>query len=236
MVHNRWYAVLESLEDGVPYITVIDPRETHYSRALENQLDVAHLPFVHHNTIGRGGRTLVDGPGIAWLAARRLRTSASNRPDGAPPPRPSEETQVPGAPGSTNTSQFWLDLLFPNVWQNHIGPKVRIVIAFVPVDGEHSLLYVRFYQSVVRVQLLKQIMLLAGRRMSLVTAHQDRRVVQTQRPKPSALGGDEILIQADRPILECRRRRQQAMDEAAETAPAVPRRAAGRARSQKRTK
>jgi hypothetical protein len=25
---------------------------------IENQLDVAHLPFVHHNTIGRGNRTL----------------------------------------------------------------------------------------------------------------------------------------------------------------------------------
>ena len=27
----------------------------HYSRMAENQLDVAHLAFVHHNTIGRGG-------------------------------------------------------------------------------------------------------------------------------------------------------------------------------------
>ena len=34
----------------------------HYSRMCENQLDVMHLPFVHHNTIGAGGRAVVDGP------------------------------------------------------------------------------------------------------------------------------------------------------------------------------
>ena len=36
--------------------------DVHYSRAIENQLDVAHLPFVHATTIGRGNRTVVDGP------------------------------------------------------------------------------------------------------------------------------------------------------------------------------
>ncbi|HOV15529.1 MAG TPA: aromatic ring-hydroxylating dioxygenase subunit alpha, partial [Spirochaetota bacterium] len=30
----------------------------HYSRCIENQLDVSHVPFVHYNTIGRGFRTL----------------------------------------------------------------------------------------------------------------------------------------------------------------------------------
>ena len=48
-------------------ITFRDPWATHYSRVIENQLDVVHLPFVHYNTIGRGNRTLVNGP-----LARRL--------------------------------------------------------------------------------------------------------------------------------------------------------------------
>ena len=79
--------------------------------------------------------------------------------------------------------------------------------------------------------------------MSLVIAHQDRRVVQTQRPRPSALAGDEELFQADRPTLEYRRRRQEAKDEAARAEPAVPvrpvpvpRRTQGGAHSRKRTK
>jgi phenylpropionate dioxygenase-like ring-hydroxylating dioxygenase large terminal subunit len=201
----------DDLSQGVPYISFVDPWDAHYSRAIENQLDVAHLPFVHYNTIGRGNRTLVDGPGLTWLMRGWLRVVASNRLDGPPAPRPQEEVPVPGAPGSTATSSFWLDFLFPNIWQNHIAPSVRIVIAFVPVDEGKSLLYMRFYQGFVRVPILKQLVLLAGRRMSLRIAHQDRRVVETQRPKPSALRGDEQLFQADRPILEYRRLRDEAM-------------------------
>ena len=33
---------------------------------IENQLDVVHLPFVHPNTIGRGHKTLVNGPVTKW--------------------------------------------------------------------------------------------------------------------------------------------------------------------------
>ncbi len=43
-------------------ITFKDVWPVHYSRAIENQLDLVHVPFVHYNTIGRGNRTLVNGP------------------------------------------------------------------------------------------------------------------------------------------------------------------------------
>jgi phenylpropionate dioxygenase-like ring-hydroxylating dioxygenase large terminal subunit len=41
------------VEEKYSYATLRDHWATHYSRAIENQLDVVHLPFVHHNTIGR---------------------------------------------------------------------------------------------------------------------------------------------------------------------------------------
>jgi hypothetical protein len=44
-------------------------------------------------------------------------------------------------------------------------------------------------------------------------AHQDRRVVVTQQPKPSGPKIGERLIQGDRPIVEYRRRRQQLIEE-----------------------
>ena len=44
------------------YKTYTEVWPVHYSRAIENQLDVVHLPFVHHNTIGRVYQTLVHGP------------------------------------------------------------------------------------------------------------------------------------------------------------------------------
>jgi hypothetical protein len=53
-------------------------------------------------------------------------------------------------------------------------------------------------------------------------AHQDRRIVETQLPKASALRMGEKLIQADRPIIEYRRRRQELIDCADPKAEQVP--------------
>ena len=51
---------------GFPYAERSEVWSVHYSRAIENQLDVVHLPFVHPNTIGRGHKTLVNGPVTKW--------------------------------------------------------------------------------------------------------------------------------------------------------------------------
>ena len=52
----------DDIDEGFGFYTVKQRWTTHYSRAIENQLDVAHLPFVHSNSIGRGNKTLVNGP------------------------------------------------------------------------------------------------------------------------------------------------------------------------------
>jgi len=54
----------EDIDESFSYLTLRDHWDTHYSRVIENMLDVAHLPFVHANTIGRGGKP--------WLTVRRL--------------------------------------------------------------------------------------------------------------------------------------------------------------------
>jgi phenylpropionate dioxygenase-like ring-hydroxylating dioxygenase large terminal subunit len=177
-----------------------DPWDAHYSRVIENQLDVIHLPFVHHNTIGRGNRTVAEGPLVEWLDEDRFRVYVYNRVDDGTPPRPPSEL--------TPDRDFHLEFIFPNLWQNHISPDVRVVAAFVPVDAEHTLLYLRFYQKFLPVPLLRDALNVLAMPFNLLVAHQDRRVVQTQEPKASALRGDEELVQADRPIVEYRRRRQ----------------------------
>lgn len=86
-------AYFENL-DGLRWATARDPWHANYSRVLENQLDVAHLPFVHHNTIGRGNRTLVDGPAVEWIAENRMRVYVHNRTDG--PPATAQADRFPG--------------------------------------------------------------------------------------------------------------------------------------------
>ena len=216
----------DSIGPEMSYATIRDHWATHYSRAIENQLDVVHLPFVHHNTIGRGNRTLVDGPLVAWEQRtddyNLLRFWVFNRTDdGTRPRRPDEIVQ----PGRTPSLQF----LFPNLWHNWISPQVRIVAAFAPIDSENTMLYFRMYQSLVRAPGLKQALNRLGCVSNLIIERQDKRVVETQRPQRSYLRLSEKLIQGDGPIIAYRRRRQELIERAeahAQTAPQPAGRAA----------
>jgi phenylpropionate dioxygenase-like ring-hydroxylating dioxygenase large terminal subunit len=196
-----------NLDDSYSYATVRDPWRTHYSRAIENQLDVAHVPFVHHNTIGRGVGKVMDGPWVEWLDPDRMRVFMHAREDDGTPPRKPDEMLRPD-------SQFWLEFLFPNLWQNHLGEKSRVVIAFAPVDEENTLLYLRFYQKFLRTPVLREIVNRLSMPMNAVIAHQDRRVVQTQMPRRSDLRMGEKLIQGDSPIIAFGRRRQELIEAA----------------------
>lgn len=189
------------------YASVHDPWATHYSRAIENQLDVVHLPFVHYNTIGRGNRTLVNGPVTEWVNENLMFLYVYNEVDVGQKPRRAEE--IPGPHGP-----FHIEFQFPNLWQNYLSEQARIVVAFAPVDDEHTMMYLRFYQKLVRWPILGRLFARLAAPSNLYILHQDRRVVLTQRPKPSALRMDEKLIQGDRPIVEYRRRRQALIDAA----------------------
>lgn len=191
----------DNIDDSFAYGSAHDPWNAHYSRVIENQLDVVHLPFVHRNSIGRGNRTVVDGPLVRWEGDRMLYTYLFNRLDDGAPPRKPGDIRVEEA------RSVHLEFIMPNLWQNYISDDVRIVAAFVPVDGEHTLLYLRFYQRFLTAPVLGNLVAKLAMPFNLRVAHEDRRVVQTQQPKASGLKIGETLIQGDLPIIEYRRKR-----------------------------
>jgi len=199
----------DTIDDDFSYATVYDPWHAHYSRAIENQLDVVHVPFVHHNTIGRGIGKVVDGPGMLWVDDDMFYVYPFNRDDDGTPPRKPSEVPVPDP-----EKDFRLEFIFPNLWQNRIGEKVRIVAAFVPVDEEHTLLYLRFYQKFLQAPILRDIVNWIAMPFNVRVAHQDRRIVVTHQPQPSGLRIGEKMIQGDRPIVEYRRRREMLIEAA----------------------
>jgi phenylpropionate dioxygenase-like ring-hydroxylating dioxygenase large terminal subunit len=167
---------------------------------------MAHLPFVHRNSIGRGGRTVVDGPGLVFGAPGSREPDffvyVYNRLDDGSPPRRVDQVSMP-RPGSSQKLEF----RFPNLWQNYISERLRILAAFVPVDAERTLLYLRFYQGFTRVPGLKSIVHAVGDAMNLYIAHQDRRIVNTQLPKAAGQGPGELLLPGDAAIMEYRKMR-----------------------------
>jgi phenylpropionate dioxygenase-like ring-hydroxylating dioxygenase large terminal subunit len=191
----------DDLDDSFSWKTIRSLWATHYSRAIENQLDVAHVPFVHASTIGRGKRTLVNGPRCK-LDGDSLYVWPDNEVDeGQKPMKPEEVPEGEGA--------VFLHFIYPNIWENHISENLRVFAAFAPVDDENTMMYIRQYQRTVRVPLLKQAFNAAGMVFNSIVANQDKPVVETELPKRVSIDMREFLVQADRPILLYRQRRRE---------------------------
>ncbi|MBD3192297.1 MAG: Rieske 2Fe-2S domain-containing protein [Candidatus Heimdallarchaeota archaeon] len=191
----------EDIDEKFLYDTFVDHWPVHYSRAIENQLDVVHLPFVHYNTIGRGCKTLVDGPIVKW-EDNELKTWVFIRKDDGSQPLKAGEIPEPKEPAL-------LHFRFGNIWQNRLSDKFRIFAAFVPIDEENTVIYLRLYQKVWRLPITGQLITKFANLFNRKILRQDKRVVITQKPKKSSLRMEEKLIQGDKPIIEFRRKREE---------------------------
>jgi phenylpropionate dioxygenase-like ring-hydroxylating dioxygenase large terminal subunit len=187
------------------YSTFKDNWSIHYSRAIENQLDVVHLPFVHKTTIGRGNKTLVNGPVV--IRENELITFYVYNIEDDGKTVPLKPDEIPDY-----EKLFHLQFHFPNIWQNCISDKLRIFAAFVPVDEESTIIYVRYYQNMVKIPILKELFNYLGKITNIVILRQDKRVVITQLPLKSSLKMDERLIMGDKPIIEYRKHRQELIE------------------------
>jgi phenylpropionate dioxygenase-like ring-hydroxylating dioxygenase large terminal subunit len=190
--------------NGMVYSTIRSRWTNHYARAIENQLDVVRLPYVHHNTIGRGNNTLVNGPYSKDIkiapGSYRLDLWVYNETDhGQKPRKPSEMPE----PARRPLIQFY----FPNLWQNWLSDSFLVFLIFAPIDDENTMMYLRLYHNV-RFPIARQLTEWIGGIGNLFILNQDKRVVITQRPPRPDLGLGEILIPGDHPIILYRKRRR----------------------------
>lgn len=188
------------LDDNWVYGTQWATWPVHFTRAVENQLDMAHIPFVHRTTIGAGGRTRIQGP---WVEAKdhQIRVWTVSEKETGQPQLTQEEvaTRIQGKPPS-------LQFRFGNIWLLQITPEIRNFIAFVPISETETGYILRFYKKVRGPRWLNQAMAHAAGLSNRLILNQDKRVVvtqvpaQTQWPSPS-----EHFIGADRAILQFRK-------------------------------
>ncbi len=205
-----WYGEYDTIPPEVPFFQYLrqgfsyggfsETWAVHYTRAIENQLDVVHLPFVHTNSIGRGNRTLINGPVVTWEDNLMTFYVDNVVDDGVIKPLKSQEIK-------NFKELFSLQFQMPNSWQNIISDKLRIVAVFAPIDEGHTRIYLRFYQKFMKTPVLKQIVNSLSSIGNKYILHQDRRVVLTQIPVKTELKMGENLIQGDAPIIAYRKRR-----------------------------
>lgn len=172
----------EEIREGLYSYESIHEWPTHVSRCVENQLDYAHLPFVHRKSIGRG----VQVQGTRRIECDEDRISIYVN---------QEESEIP-------TIQF----IFPNLWLLTIrARKFFQFMAFVPVSPERTRLYLRAYQGVVTFPLIAPFLKPLFNWSNAIILNEDRRVVLSQRPADSSKAVNENLFPSDRAIDHFRR-------------------------------
>ncbi|HTY93641.1 MAG TPA: aromatic ring-hydroxylating dioxygenase subunit alpha [Steroidobacteraceae bacterium] len=186
------------LQSGWRHYTMIADWPVHFTRAVENQLDVAHLAFVHRTTIGAGGRSRVDGPYVE-ADRQRIRVWVTNRRDDGREERTPSELAAAAAAAEPS-----LDFLFPGIWLLNIGPRLKNFIAFVPINETSTRYYLRSYRPGGNALLHRPFDWLMSWANRFIL-NQDRRVVITQTPPDSADARDDRLLGMDRAIIQFRR-------------------------------
>lgn len=198
--------VFEELENsGYKYADYKERWAVHYSRAIENQLDVFHLPFPHKTTIGRSNRTVSDGP-LTKFEDGKMDIWVFNRADNDGKAKKASELNQPLRPP-------FLHFRFPHLWQNHISDDMRITVYFTPIDDENTIMYTRYYQKFLNFPVIGQFIAWIISVFSIIILHQDKRVVEKQTPIKSDLKMGEKLIAADQPIILYRRERHRLQEE-----------------------
>ena len=158
---------------------------THWTRAMENMLDMPHLPFVHRRSIGRDmageGTERMD---LRWTQTRR----------GA-----CVENVTPGRDRQTR-----LDFLYPNAMELTIDPPgrtLRIVAVCLPEAAGTTRMILITYRSFLRSPLLDPLFRFANRRI----AREDQAILESSHPVEVPPPGSEKSVRTDAPTLAFRK-------------------------------
>lgn len=184
-----WSGDPEAAPDDIPFFDGLDTLlhrgsdlrktwPTHYARVVENELDWAHLPFVHRTTIGIGYDPVLDDQVQVDQDGDRLTTWLTRM-------------------GDLSKIEF----VGPNIWRMRFSDVSYNFLGFAPVDDDTVVIYIRSYQGRVRVWPLDRLVALVNRWANPIVLAQDARTVPTQRPKIPGLGHGDVFVPSDKPVL-----------------------------------
>jgi phenylpropionate dioxygenase-like ring-hydroxylating dioxygenase large terminal subunit len=161
----------EKHENLLHYTRYSESWPVHFTRSVENQLDYAHLPFVHRTSIGRFAK--IDAELKSVCDDSRIQWSFRDGADAG------------------------IEFVFPNIWSNVISAKYFLTLAFVPVNERETKLYLRSHRDYLTFPPFSWVMDFVDRLLNRWILGQDRAVVISQKPENS-LDADERLVGSDR--------------------------------------
>ncbi|MBX9768943.1 MAG: aromatic ring-hydroxylating dioxygenase subunit alpha [Bdellovibrionales bacterium] len=176
----EWFS--EIPKNAVP-LTMSEPIDCHITRAIENQLDYAHLGVVHSRTIGRGFDPTQE-PRFE-LNDKNIRFFLKDR-----------KSQM----------ESMIAFRLPNIWLNQVAPRFMISLAFVPVDSEKTILYLTSYQNLITIPVLGKILNWILNKFNSYVLNEDASVIMSHPRGPSTeTGTEEKLFPSDKAIRHFRK-------------------------------
>lgn len=158
----------------------------HYSRVIENSLDIHHFPFIH-GSINPSCGTIV-APFAAHDDGEVIRVSGGLKREASDP--------------DDEALMFHMQFRFPNVMHVRLASRVHLIQVATPIDDDRTWMFVRYYQGYVRLPVLgsitSQAMLIFD--WKIAQEMQDIPIFQTQQPKVPGLDSGYRLIEADKGI------------------------------------
>lgn len=168
---THWFEELENSK--LIFSEHSDVWPIHVTRCVENQLDYAHLPYLHRNSIGRGFDVSVK---------REFEL---------------DDQQITLKFKDGGGFQF----KFPNIWRLEIKKgSFYQMLAFVPVNEKSTKIYARAYQSLVTLGALKPLIDLISNYQNSIILNQDKYAVISHSPNSSIDAKDEKLYPSDQGI------------------------------------
>ena len=147
---------------------------TYITRCIENQLDYTHLSQVHKTTIGRGF-TIPENPKFVQTENTILIYK------------------------DQNLSSLLSSYIFPNSWILNISDNMKIIVYFVPISSNQTILYLFTFRMFLTSLLIKQVVDFIINISNRIILKQDQHIVESQSYSvfnPS----NEVLMRHDKAI------------------------------------
>ncbi|MBW4561626.1 MAG: aromatic ring-hydroxylating dioxygenase subunit alpha [Mojavia pulchra JT2-VF2] len=184
---------------------------THYTRVLENAIDISHVPFIHRNSIGSG---IADQPSIEeydvrvgeWSASATVTANQSNKTRGFWKTILNRQESRP----LRVTLSFYMPSISRLEFDFPIGHfKIILFIAHIPIDANTTLSKWIVLRNFITLPFADR----DARKRALKTMLEDKPIIESQIPKvvPNHLTG-ELHVPSDNLSIVYRKFRKKCLD------------------------
>jgi phenylpropionate dioxygenase-like ring-hydroxylating dioxygenase large terminal subunit len=179
----------EDIHEPLAHMYSVREWPVSFTRFIENTVDVAHLGTVHRGTLSYTIPDVID-----------VNAEVSGNIISMVPP---STTDLPVASR----------IAYPNMAILHLHPKFLTVFVAVPVDEDHSRIYVRSSQAVIRWPLIGWLFSKIKHWADMAALWQDKKALFSVRPVRIEDAGREVLMEFEPQIVAYRKMRKQRMAE-----------------------